>query len=173
MRKSVTRTLRIDEVLDRSIQRIATDENLTVNSLVNRTLTKMIEWDRPAEKVGFVSASPTLMGRLLSERDGEASEELGRWAAREVFLPFIQYLFGEVSVTTVLLYFKRASGYGQFAFDETGDSGKRILILKQSLGPNWTLYYDGVMKEIFNETMGKELATECTSDMLVGKLATS
>ncbi len=173
MRRSVTRTLRIDEDLDTSIQRIAADENVTINSLVCRTLTKMVEWDRPGQKIGLVSTPSTLLGKLLSDRDDGSCEELGRWAAREVFVPFIQFLFGEVSVTNALLFFKRASRYGQFTFDETGDSGKHILILKQTHGPNWTSYYGGLMKEIFHGVLGKKFAAEYRSDMLIAQLDTS
>jgi hypothetical protein len=170
MRSSVTRTLRIEEELDRSIQRIAADENLTVNSVVNRTLLRMVEWDHPGMKVGLVSASSTLLGRLLSDKDEEACEELGRWAAREFYVPFIAFLFGEVSVANSLDFFARASRYGEFTFGETGDSGKHILILKQTFGQNWTYYFSGVMGELFHGVLGKRFTTECTADMLVAKL---
>jgi len=173
MRKSVTRTLRIDEELDRSIQEIAADENLTINSLVNRTLVKLVEWDRPGQKVGFVSSPSTLLGKLLSDRDGQGCELLGQWAAREVFVPFIEFLFGEVSVPNVLLLFKRASRYGQFAFGVTGDSGKRVLILKQTLGPNWTSYYGGVMRELFQAVLKKKFEIEYASGMVIAKLETA
>lgn len=172
MPESVTRTLRIEQDLDRKIQRIAADEKLTVNSLVNKTLLRMVEWDRPGSKVGLVSASSTLLGRLLADKDPADSEDLGRWAARGVYVPFIEFLFGEVSVASVLLLFTRASRYGQFVFGQTADSGKHILILKQTFGANWDYYYGGVLKELLHEVCGMQLTTQYAAGLLVAKLET-
>ena len=173
MRRTVTRTVRIDEGLDRSIQRIAADESITINSLVGRSLTRLVEWDRPAQKFGYVAASSILLGKLLSDKDEDRCEELGRWAAHEFVIPFVVFLFGELSCANVLLFFKRASRYGQFAFDETEDSGKHILVLKQTHGPNWSYYYGGMMKEMFQAVLGKKFATDHTSGILVAQLDTS
>lgn len=174
MPKSVTRTIRLDEDLDRVIQNRARNENASVNFLMNSIIRKFVEWDIPAEKIGLRSIPEALLSRLIGEKDDEKCNELGRWVAREVFRPLAEYIFGDLSIHTSVQVFKRISQYaGRLRFDDTTDSRKHILILGHNQGHSMSKYYGGVMEGVFHDLLGKQLILECTDSLCIAQLEAS
>ncbi len=104
-KKTVFRSLRLTEELDSTIQREANARGLPVNSLVSQILTKYADWDRHAEKFGFVMITRdgfrSLIEAIPDERLAKVGPELGSTNPREMTLfwfkrlgaqPFLQYL---------------------------------------------------------------------------------
>ena len=60
MPRGITRTIRIDEDLERSISKISKDDRTSVNFVVNTALRGYVEWGVVAKKFGFVSVVPNL-----------------------------------------------------------------------------------------------------------------
>lgn len=65
-KKTVLRTIRISEELDRLIQKDAKEKRTSVNAMVAGMLEKYAEWDRFTAKYGFVSCSQDLFRSLLA-----------------------------------------------------------------------------------------------------------
>lgn len=174
MRKSITRTVRLDDDLDRAIQNRAKESNVSVNFLINRLIRKFIEWDVPAEKFGLGPVAAILLNRLFDEISEEASGELGKWAAHEFFSPFCRYLFGELTYETSILTFRRASEYGsRYAFDTTSDSRNRVIVLRHNGGPKISSFYAGIFKGIYSDILKMELNVESTHDYCIAQLRTA
>jgi hypothetical protein len=173
MPKSVTRTVRLDKDLDDAIQRRAADEKITVNFLVNRTVRKLVDWDMPARKFGLVTTPEGLLNKLIERYDDESCLELGRASAREYIKPFAEYLFGEFSLQTSVLLFRRSSQYGgRWEFDDVvdvADSKKHILIFKHNQGHKWARYYHGLMLETFRDMLGKNAKVESTDYVTIAQ----
>jgi hypothetical protein len=173
MPKSVTRTVRLDKDLDDAIQRRAEEEKITVNFLVNRTVRKLVEWDIPARKFGLVIAPEGLLSTLIDRYDDESCIELGRASAREYIKPFAEYLYGEFSLETSILLFRRSSQYGgRWEFDDVvdvADSRKHILVFKHNQGHKWAKYYHGLMVETFRILLGKDAKVESTDYVIIAQ----
>ena len=162
----VTRTVRLDEELDLALRNRAKDERVTVNSLVNRAIWKFIEWDLPSEKIGMVDVSPVTVGKLMNEIDDERLVELGRQIAGEVVKPFTEYLYGEFSVDSSILFFKRMSHYaGRGVFGDKTVNGKHVLVIKHNLGQKWSRYSGGVFEGVFGDLLGKKTKVNYTDDL--------
>jgi hypothetical protein len=171
MPKSVTRTLRLEDDLDRAVQSRAGESGVSVNFMVNRLIRKYIEWDIPAEKFGLGPVAAILLNRLFDEVDEEKSGELGGWAAHEFFVPFTRYLFGELTFETSVRTFRRAAEYGgRYTFDTTTDARNRIIILRHDGGMKVSRFYSGMMKGIYSDALKMNLDVESTRDYCVAQL---
>lgn len=168
--KTRTRTVRLDQDLDDSIQKRAKQENITVNFLINSTIRKLVEWDIPMKKLGMVTSPEGLLNKLIEKHSDEACLELGRESVREDFIPAAEYLFGEFSPRTSILLFRLASHYaGWWEFDDVADvmdARKQILIFRHHRGHKWAKYYQGLIEGVYR-SLGKPLKIECTDYVCV------
>ncbi len=62
--KSITRTLRLDAELDDNLLKLAESENISVNLLINKALTRYVEWDAHAEIRPTIDFQETPKGPL-------------------------------------------------------------------------------------------------------------
>jgi predicted HicB family RNase H-like nuclease len=100
--KSVNRTLRLDEELDRAIAKKASKDRTSVNFLVNRCIRKFVEWDSPSSEFGVVSVPKSLLDGLVRDKDEEALERYGREVARNLVKPAAEYVLGEFTVESAV-----------------------------------------------------------------------
>src|SRR5437016_3932994 len=171
MPKNVTRTVRLEDALDRAIQEKAKEANTSVNFLVNRIIRKYIDWDLPGEKFGLGPVSAILMNRLFDGLDDKSAFDMGRSIAHDFFEPYASYLFGELTFETSILLFRRASDYGgRYIFDSNPDKRHHVLILRHNGGQKLSRFYSGVFQGVYSEILKMEVKVECTKDYCVVRL---
>jgi hypothetical protein len=56
--KSMTRTIRISQQLDKLLEKDAMNKRVSINSLISSIITKYAEWDRYVKSLRFVSIPP-------------------------------------------------------------------------------------------------------------------
>lgn len=100
MPRSVTRTLRVDDELDKVIVKRASKERVSVNFLVNRCLRKFAEWDVPILELGMVVVPKLLVDRLAEDKDELRFAEFGREVARDFLKPSTEFVTGEFTVAS-------------------------------------------------------------------------
>jgi phage-related holin len=172
--KSVTRTIRLDEDLDTAIQDRARDSKMAVNYLVNRAVRRLIEWDIPSEQIGMVAMPMTLVTSLFGQIDEQSCTKLGKMVSVEFFKPFAEYLFGEFSVYTSIMLFKRIAEYGRsFVFDTSSDSRKHLLVLRHGRGRKLSVYYASLIEGVFHDLLGRQVEVEYTDALCMSQLANS
>jgi hypothetical protein len=171
LKKSVTRTVRLDEDLDNGIQRRASESNISVNFLVNQLIRKYIEWDIPAGKFGAVFVSATVLRRLTEGIDDKTAGEIGRLNSREFFSPFCRYLFGEITYDTSILTFKRMAEYtNTYTMEATSDSRNHVIILRHDGGHKISSFYEGFLKGIYSEILKMETRIESTDEYCIAQI---
>lgn len=174
MPKSVTRTLRLDEQLDRAVAECASKERTSVNYLVSNALRKLVEWDTPIAAMGIVSIPQILLKDLAADRDGNELKKYGRSVARNFAGPVAEYVFGELSVASAIEFLNRASLYGgRFRTDvrEGRDSRSRVIVLRHDQGPPWSMYYEGLLEEVFKEMLHEHTRISCTDSLCIVQIA--
>jgi hypothetical protein len=171
MPKNVTRTVRLDDVLDRAIQEKAKEANTSVNFLVNRLIRKYIDWDLPGEKFGLGPVSASLVNRLFDEIDDKSAYDMGRSVAHEFYEHYATYLFGELTVETSILLLRRASDYGgRYTFDSNSDKKHHVLVLRHNGGVKLSRFYSGVFHGVYSEILKMQVKVECTKDYCLVRL---
>ncbi len=139
--KSVVRSIRITRELDDLIRQDAKSAGRTVNALISSILTKYAEWDRYADRFGFVTVPRNGFRTLFAAVDGKKLLETGfdrriakSW--REMSLLW----FKRVNLDSYLRYLSIQMRYGRLADYEmqTGADGDTIS-LHHDLGANFSL----------------------------------
>ena len=172
-RTAVTRTIRLDGDTDKALSTLAEKERVSVNFLVNRALRKFIEWDVYAEKFGFLSVPASLITKMMSYLSEDEAKEMGRWAGQNLMKDFLTFWFKEVSITTLVKGFPSLeSKYGKsFEYEEHVDGGKWTIILKHGRGIKWSIYYEEILRSVFDSLLKKEVRTEKTEDQVVARFS--
>ena len=169
--KTVTRTVRMDEGIDDSLQVLAKERGVSVNFLVNRSLRKFVEWDSHGEKFGIVSLPSAFVEHAMSYLTVDQARELGEWVGRNLVKEFLVFWFKEVSARTLLKGYPRLSAqYGRsFEYEEHVDGGRWTVVLKHSGGANWSAYYEELLKAVMKEIMHIEATVESTEGQVVAR----
>ena len=174
--KSATRTLRVDQDLDRAISERASKQNVSVNSLLNSLLRRYVDWDIPSAQLGYVIAPRLLLDELAKDRDEEKMEQVGRKVAKEFLKVATVYIYGELTATTAVELMRRASLYsGRFGFDldEGQDSRSHVIIIRHEQGRMWSRYYLGLLDETFRVLLGEQVRTSYTDSLCVLQFSAS
>jgi hypothetical protein len=170
---STTRTIRIEDDLNNKIEKLAELEGTSVNFVVNSALREYMEWSTVCRKFGMGSFHIALVSRLLQNLSEEEAKKLGRWAARELFGPFVEYQFGKVSFQSFLGLVGRFGKYsGRFRYDQSEIDGQYIILLKHGSGRKWSLYYSGLLEVMCEDYLKMEPKIEITDDIMVAKIET-
>jgi hypothetical protein len=169
--RTTTRTIRIDDDLDQKIERLAKADGTSVNFVANAALREHLEWYLVAKRFGMASFSLSLVNKFIEKFDEKECEALGRWAAIDLFKPYVEYQFGDFTMETFLESCERFARYsGRFRFDHTRSGGRSIIFLKHGSGRKWSYYYDGLIKSIFEDLLHCGVKTELTDELLVSKV---
>lgn len=171
--KSVTRTLRLEEDLDRAIVKRASSDRVSVNFLVSTSLRKLVDWDIPVVEFGMVVVPDLLLAKFSSDKDEATFERFGRELTREFTDPVVTYAIGEFTVASCIEFFRRVALYsGRFKFDfvEGRDSRSYVMIIKHDRGRAWSRYYLGVLDEVFNVLLGQEAKIAYTDSLCICQL---
>jgi hypothetical protein len=170
---TVTRTIRVDRQVDDLLRRLSSQERVSVNHLVNRSLRKFVEWDNYADKFGVVSMPTAMVLRMMDSLSEEQARELGVWVGRNLVREFLTFWFKEVSVQNVLTEYPRlAALYGRaFEYEERQEDGRWIIVLKHGAGPKWSIFYGALLRALFEDVARQDAAIEETENQVVARFS--
>lgn len=162
MVKSTIRTIRVDEDLNEAIERIALEDNTSVNFIVNNALREHVEWTSVIPKLGFGTYPRYLTTTLFQKLTDKECEEMGEKVAREFLKPFVEYRFGSISLDNWIRLTREYSRYsGQFQFlMEKRKDGEIIIILEHGSGIKSSHFFAGAGHYIYGVSLGKNVKTE-------------
>jgi hypothetical protein len=138
-KKTVLRTVRISEELDRILQKDAKINRTSVNGLISSIMEKYAAWDRYTEKFRYISIPTTIFRGLLDLADENAlattAERLGVELPGEV----TSFWFKKFNVETYLEYISNSSEYGNTleAEIESG-AGNYTISMHHEFGKKWS-----------------------------------
>jgi hypothetical protein len=162
--KTAIRTVRIDEDLNGAIERIALENNTSVNFVVNNALREHVEWTSVVPKLGFGTYPRYLATTLFEKLTDVECEEIGERVAREFLKPFAEYRFGSISLDNWVQLTREYSKYtGQFQFlMEKRKNGEVIIILEHGSGIKSSHFLAGAGHYMYAESLGKNVRIETT-----------
>ncbi|MCI4339732.1 MAG: hypothetical protein L3K06_02175 [Thermoplasmata archaeon] len=127
--KSVLRSIRIRRELQETLERDAATKGISVNALVTQVLTRYAEWDRYAEKFGFVTiakAGYLAMVDAVPEEDlDRLGEKIGGTNPREMTL----FWFKRLGLDPFLRYLHLVSRYSRTVEFEVDRQGPDVTLL--------------------------------------------
>ncbi len=149
--KSTTRTLRLEGELDEDLLRLAENENISVNLLINKALTRYVEWDANSEKFGLISISKRLLRNLLERIPEDVVRELGKQSGKEGGPELVTFFYKKFDMDTLLKAIENlTSKYANnFKFEHHFDGKTHTLVMKHDTGLKASAYYAESVKAVF------------------------
>lgn len=152
-KKTVLRSIRISEQQERMLEEEAKKKGVSVNSLLAVLITKYLEWDRFAERFGYVSVARQGYRNLVESLSDEAiirhSKEVGAHSATDI----TRFWFGKLNVETFFSFLELYSKYsGLFHYERTSRGRTHTITFHHELGPRVNValvtYVDQVVRNI-------------------------
>jgi hypothetical protein len=170
--KSITRTVRIDDDVDRLLVEYAEKNGISVNLLIERALKKHTEWQVYAGKFGFLDTPLSLYSRIMGLLSLEQAKELGLWVGRNFAKDFILFWFKKIDFGSAIKGLELlGSSYARFfEFIYENEGLVHTIILKHDRGINSSILWDQVVRYVFAELIKMRVETEVTSDQLVARI---
>ena len=166
-KKTAVTTFRLPQEALESLQKEASEQKTSVNTLVNQILAKHMEWDTFARKYGFVSIPQEFYSRIMSATDevllSRAAVEAGK-QLREYLL----FSFGRATPATFIEALGFAGKYAGLGNLELKCVGPRChLAVHHSLGRKHSIYLrtmlDTAISIVFGHRPTSEIADELVS----------
>jgi hypothetical protein len=168
-KNTVVRAIRIDTELDKEINDAADRKGLSFNLLVNQILTKYTEFDRVAEKLGFIGFSPSSLKNFLNLISNEETETLGAASgfAGQNAKQFANILVGTSDLRGYVETLKLMEKYIRaFSLEVSSSDGHYQLIMSHSLGIKWSHFLKGMMVATLGEIYGVTPEFEITENFV-------
>lgn len=139
-RKTVLRSLRISREMDEILQKEASSRGVSFNALASSIFKKFAEWDRYAERYGFVTITRDGFRAIHEAIDDETlvnlMKDIGSRNPREASL----FWFKRLDLETFLAWLSLHCKYGKIAECEIDALGRRYSItLHHALGKKYSL----------------------------------
>ena len=139
--KSVVRTFRIPRGLNNALVREAENRGVSPNALLSMILTRFSEWDRYAEKFGYISITRDALRGILECLDDDKlcclAEDLGSQEPRDALM----FWFKEITVESFLSFLSNISKYCQVGqLEIETKSTNCVFALRHDVGAKWSKY---------------------------------
>jgi len=167
-KKTVLRTVRLYQELDSILRDDAEASGLTVNTLINRILTKYAEWDRYTERFGFVSFARRTFKSILEEIDECKVEEIATKTGSSALKAVTLFWFKELNAETLLNTLSNYCKYSGLGVSEIKvDGAQCTMTFRHDLGRKYSIYLKNAVSQFVKTALGTVPETETTDDLVV------
>jgi hypothetical protein len=164
-------TYRLPEKIVDELESEAMQKNISQNVLVKQILEKYIQWDKFADKIGFIPVPNGILNALGDELDGKNID-----AIIKVVLPIIKnsvmYMKGGYDLMRcieTLEDYMRAAGMKS---DHRVEGGLHHFIIQHDLGLKWSVFTEQLLTEIFRGFMpDKNIKFQTTESTVIATIA--
>ena len=173
-KNTVVRAIRIDSGLDKTITTVASEKGLSFNLLVNQILSKYSEFDRVAEKLGFIGFPASSLKNFLNLVSVEEAEKLGALSgfSGENAKQFTSMLVGRSDLEGFMGTLKLMEKYLKaFSTEISHREDQYIVIMSHSLGLKWSFFLKGMMLSTLKDAYGLGPEFEITENFVTTRFA--
>lgn len=157
-RKTIVRSVRITQEVDDRLQKDALATRANVGTLISTILTKYTEWDRYAQKFGYVSIPAQLFASLLDSVDDGKIVEIAGNSGVDLVKEMVQFWFRRVDRETFFEFMQLLTKYGGVAEYDFESNGKNhVATIHHHFGQKWSDFFATMIKVILKESFGMTL----------------
>ncbi len=144
--KSVVRSLRLDEDVDKSLHK---------HAHVN------------ASRFGFVTLASSSLAKIMTYLSDDEVREYAQWVAGNSLRDFLTFFFGDVTLQTSLRGLKLLADYGgHFEYEESTSGHVTTVVLKHGRGIKWSIHYEEQVRYAVEKFLGLKVASERTENQV-------
>jgi hypothetical protein len=147
-------TFRVDDNNIDELRKLADEEGMSLNTLINRILESYLEWEFIAPRVGFAPMQKSVLKDLFDHVPEEKLKEIATRAA-DSFEDELLMMHGKVDLDAVLSITKnrvKRSGFTLREFSKnTENGGARLkLVLQHDVGHHWGVFSKTYIERLIN-----------------------
>lgn len=151
-KKTVLRTIRLLEPLDEIVQMEAKEKGLSPNALLSSVITKYAEWDRFAERYGFVSLSKEFLRSTFGLTDATKIAEESAAKVSQELKNQVDFFFDEVNLSNFVLMLSMWAKYGRlFALSTKKERDAVFIMLHHDFGYEYSRLFSLAIDEILRK----------------------
>jgi len=152
-RKTVLKSIRMTEAEEEILRKDAESKGVTFNALVSSLITRYIEWDRLAERYGFVALPRQSLRYLVSLLDKEQLEKFGKETGSSNASGIAMFWFKRLDTQTFQNFLSISAKYCKIWDYELGRHGLNfVLTVHNDIDPAYSLvhrhYFDQAIRSI-------------------------
>lgn len=149
-KKTVLRTIRINQELDNILQKEAKDRRMSLNAFISTILSKHAEWDRYAERFGYISLTHESFMSIIDLVDDDKLRDIAQNYGSRVPKEFMLFWFKQVNIEAFLTALSLRCKYAGIAEYDIDSNGRNYTItLYHKIGQKWSIFLSNVIcKEI-------------------------
>jgi hypothetical protein len=143
------KTFRLPVALVEALEKEAEDRGMSSNALASSILTRHVNWDRKAEKFGYMSIYKPYLVNLVKSMDDKELERIGREVLPSEMKDLAQFMLGGTSPKQVLEAFGLLGRFMTNSNVEIKTDGEDYrLTIHHDLGPKWNLLSKAGLDEL-------------------------
>lgn len=129
--KTVTRTFRLDERLNDSLESLSEESQITPSNLLNQILTQFVNWNRfvNTRDSPFITFYNHTLAALMESIDEEKLLQIARDVEAEATIDYIKFRWGKLTLQNFVRYLRLLSAYsnqGQINFIRPNGGGQGL-----------------------------------------------
>ncbi|MFQ5940119.1 MAG: hypothetical protein ACE5KA_00250 [Nitrososphaerales archaeon] len=169
-KKTSVMSFRLDEDIVEALRQEAEDEEISLNVLANHVFRRYVEWERDAQKAGFIPMTRELLITLIDEIDDKRIEELVRKIGKDVAKEQILYMESKYDLDSFVKWLESRNRISGFAQKHVVDGKIHEFIIQHDLNVKWSLYMKTLFEVILEDVYKKKVDFQLTPSTLVFKL---
>jgi hypothetical protein len=167
-KKTVLRTIRLTPQIDSQLQKDAKENDVTVNSIINKILTKRIEWDTHIEKFKFVSISRETFQALLELCNDREIEKVATIVGNQTLEAITLFWYQKLNLETILKTLSTYSKYSGLLTSEIEvDEGNYSITFHHDLGKRWSIFLKCMASQFLKTALGIEPKIQTSDNVVV------
>ncbi len=163
-------TYRLPEKMVDELETEAMQKNISQNVLVKQILEKYLQWDKFANKIGFIPVPSGILNALGDELDGKNIDEIIK-VVHPIIKNTVMYMKGGYDLMRcieTLEDYMRAAGMKS---DHRIEGNLHHFIIQHDLGLKWSVFTEQLLTEIFRGFMpDKNLKFQTTESTVIATI---
>lgn len=169
-KKTSVMSFRLDQDIVDSLRQQAHDEEISLNVLANNVFRRYVEWERDAQKAGFIPIARELLNALINDIDDKKLENLVRTVGKDVAKEQILYMENSYDLDSFLKWLEARNRISGFAQKHVIDGRIHEFIIQHDLNMKWSIYMKTLFEVILDDVYKKKVEFELTPATVVFKL---
>jgi hypothetical protein len=163
-------SFRLDEDIVDALRQEADEEEISLNVLANHIFRRYVEWERDAQKAGFIPITRELLMALINEIDDKRIEELVRKTGKDVVKEQILYMESNYDLDSFIKWLESRNRISGFAQKHVINGKIHEFIIQHDLNMKWSLYMKTLFEIILDDVYKKKVDFELTPATVVFKI---
>ena len=163
-------SFRLDHDIVEALRQEAEDEEITLNVLANQVFRRYVEWERDAQRAGFIPIAREVLMSVINEIDDKRMEEIVRSVGKEVSKEQILYMKSNYDLDSFLNWLEARNRTSGFAQKHVVSGKKHEYIIQHDLNMKWSLYMKTLIEVILDEVYKKRVEFELTPATVVFRI---